>query len=1273
MGVLGSLCIDNGNGIPGESIELTFRSNSDDGSQFRIVGQDFTGIAGDARTFLEDVGGDQAITGDFFTGNSNTIGHITLVEGDYDFEAFMFEGGGGDKLEVQWQPGTVTGGTWRNIALKAPTPENVGIALVDGTKSSIGVSFMSNRDNPAAQLAPGEESGVAIDSATGTWFTNWNTNDGGANDQDGANGTTASIISPSAGALTADTAGAATATGVTVDWTSNGTWNTNNGFADGHDKLMNGYADAINAGGAASVTLGNLDSYYQDGYSVYVYFGSDGNDRTGAIEGVEAGVTYSYNTFSAQAGDFPAAYTQTTDTGAGNPQANYAVFTGLSGATQTFNLIRGSSNSGFHGVQVVGVPLPATLAVHDGATDADPELTSMWGDPQVYVQDFDGFADGTTDLGDGTVMAGTASVQGGALRLTEDLGASGFSSFSVPALANSSQGWTATFDLTIIDSVANNPPADGMSFNYGNAALGTLGSAEEGMAGEGSVSENISFEIDTWMNGDGEQGVNIAEKVGGADSNLAHTNGVILDDGTTVGGPVSMSWNPTDGASFTTWGLNTDADFSNVATTFTADDLHSFIFSGRVGGANETKLIDNLRIVTDLSTPVDFGTTDMGDTVTRVLALKNNGARALVIPAGGITVGSGFTVLNGASEITIPGGEVYGLMVRFDAAADIVSELTIDSDCNCEIPFVVGLVGGVAPVIDGAKDIIVNVPAGSMSDPISYGVTASDETSEAPCLVCTPPDGSTFPIGVNPVECVATDSAGNMTVATFNVIVLEIPETTKDGTTPRILAAVSIRGDSASDVSMGGAGLGDIPKGATIFTYNHAFINDSGTAIVEAALLGSGNNIALYEADDSGLLSVLAVKGGPADSKVTFINFDHLAIADDGTSSFAARLNAGSAHVTNDGTVGAIATFVDAPGTTAVPRVLHKPASSGEDDLYSPVNLTLGVGGVTVFDDTGIWSTDTGGAIVREGGAAPGLAGVTYGQVAGRVVSNSNSEIAYTTNLAGAGAGSAAVWSGDAGTLALVAQKAATAPGTGGAVFSKFSAESIGEGGDVAFRAILQAQTGLVTSTNNEGLWTNRSGALELIAREGDVAPCLPTTDALFGRFTDLYVAEDGTVCFFSFLTGPGVNSGNDGSFWRSEPDGTIHLVVREGDEANNTDGSAIARIDTISCNNQGGVIYVAALVNGIGDTVVVNNLGLWVDKGPELTAELVLRKSDTFDLEKEERIVTAIGFDYTTNAFGGTGGYGRIINDSGDALLKLSLDGNLSGLFVLGEEEDPG
>ena len=151
----------------------------------------------------------------------------------------------------------------------------------------------------------------------------------------------------------------------------------------------------------------------------------------------------------------------------------------------------------------------------------------------------------------------------------------------------------------MFDSVGANDPADGFSINYGDAAMGEQGSAEEGMNAN-QATENISFEVDTWRNGDAEQGVNISGLSGGSDlGQLAFTNGVILDDGQTVSGTMEISYDPSLGASFKTTGLNTDADFENVEIPdFIPSDDHTFIISARVGGANQDLFIDNLVIST---------------------------------------------------------------------------------------------------------------------------------------------------------------------------------------------------------------------------------------------------------------------------------------------------------------------------------------------------------------------------------------------------------------------------------------------------------------------------------------------------------------------------------------------------------------------------------------------------------------------------------------------------------------------------------------------------
>ncbi|MFT5412184.1 MAG: hypothetical protein ACI9NC_004922 [Verrucomicrobiales bacterium] len=237
---------------------------------------------------------------------------------------------------------------------------------VAGTGSSIAINFNSNRETAAALLTE-EIAGFPL-VAQG----NWNSSDGGADDVAGANGTELNIITPEAGVLV-DSEGGNVSTKVT--WTSNGTWNTNNGIGSPDAKVMNGYIDAIGAGGFTTIDF--TDIPYPK-YDVYVYFGSDGNGRTGAIESTTAGVTYSYSTFSNDpngGGGFDPAndYILTTDTAVGNPNANYCVFTEQTTADFSLHINRGSNNSGIHGIQIVGtepqIPLKITSIVYDEDTN----------------------------------------------------------------------------------------------------------------------------------------------------------------------------------------------------------------------------------------------------------------------------------------------------------------------------------------------------------------------------------------------------------------------------------------------------------------------------------------------------------------------------------------------------------------------------------------------------------------------------------------------------------------------------------------------------------------------------------------------------------------------------------------------------------------------------------------------------------------------------------------------------------------------------------------
>lgn len=138
-----------------------------------------------------------------------------------------------------------------------------------------------------------------------------------------------------------DSAGLATT--LDISYSSLNTWNIqgsspaadNNGTSN--KRLLNGY---LNAGPAAwnpsvtrtSVTLSQIPHGY---YDLIVYFSSDGANREGEV--TDGSATYYFKTLGAASiSGINAAFAQTTQTtSAAYPAANYAVFSGLTGDTQT--------------------------------------------------------------------------------------------------------------------------------------------------------------------------------------------------------------------------------------------------------------------------------------------------------------------------------------------------------------------------------------------------------------------------------------------------------------------------------------------------------------------------------------------------------------------------------------------------------------------------------------------------------------------------------------------------------------------------------------------------------------------------------------------------------------------------------------------------------------------------------------------------------------------------------------------------------------------------
>lgn len=168
-----------------------------------------------------------------------------------------------------------------------------------------------------------------------------------------------------------DNSGAATTLDLT--YASFNTWSIMGGApgqdADGsyNRNLVNGYLNSGPAGWGSWITNSyvSLSQIPYAQYNVIVYFSSDATGRNGiATDGV---TSFSFSTLgAASVSGANALLIQTTDTANGNPGANYAVFSGLTGSSQTFTVNPTSGNDqwlGIAGFQVVAVPEPSTLAL----------------------------------------------------------------------------------------------------------------------------------------------------------------------------------------------------------------------------------------------------------------------------------------------------------------------------------------------------------------------------------------------------------------------------------------------------------------------------------------------------------------------------------------------------------------------------------------------------------------------------------------------------------------------------------------------------------------------------------------------------------------------------------------------------------------------------------------------------------------------------------------------------------------------------------------------
>jgi hypothetical protein len=179
-----------------------------------------------------------------------------------------------------------------------------------------------------------------------------------------------------------------------------------------------------------------------------------------------------------------------------------------------------------------------------------------------------------------------------------------------------------------------------------------------------------------------------------------------------------------------------------------------------------------------------------------------------------------------------------------------------------------------------------------------------------------------------------------------------------------------------------------------------------------------------------------------------------------------------------------------------------------------------------------------------------------------------------------------------AATVRTVALSGQQAPGTpSGVNFSgSFSTPVLNDAGQTAFSAFLTGSS--VIFSNDAGIWSEGSGSLALVARDGEPAPGTPD-GVNYSGFLNPVLNDAGQNAFFAVLTGSGVNNTNNQSIW-SEGSGSLALVARGGDQAPGApSGANYNSIDSPELNNAGQTAFLAYTSNG---------QGIWLEDSGSLT-----------------------------------------------------------------------
>ncbi|MCG8406463.1 MAG: thrombospondin type 3 repeat-containing protein [Phycisphaerales bacterium] len=213
-----------------------------------------------------------------------------------------------------------------------------------------------------------------------------------------------------------------------------------------------------------------------------------------------------------------------------------------------------------------------------------------------------------------------------------------------------------------------------------------------------------------------------------------------------------------------------------------------------------------------------------------------------------------------------------------------------------------------------------------------------------------------------------------------------------------------------------------------------------------------------------------------------------------------------------------------------------------------------------------------------------------------------------------------------------------------GVVFDELGRPDINAEGYTVFSAVFSGPG--VTQTNDNTLWSDRSGSPVQEAREGQQALGLPLF-VVYKTFGTPILNDEGRIAFEASLSGVGVTFENDEGIWSEGATGVLGLIAREGNHAAGTPANVNHNgIFPPLFNNSGRVLFGGALKGpGVDFT---NNAAFW--SGFPGSVALVIREAEQ-----------APGLPPTIKLKYGSVDIGAVLGGTNQCAFRAGLDGAVS------------